>query len=122
MSLLHPTTGDIWDRLLLVKIKIEKAKAVKKPCAHFEKEMYELAEEAARRPEPRADLISDIMHLHMAIWDGIDTMMARPTITDENAKAIANTGVNLQVWNTERIRIKAEIDKFTGEYVGEEKV
>ncbi len=125
MSLLHPTTSDIWDRMIVLQLKIEHGARANKPTAHFQKEYAELAEALSRKPFAHVveqEQLDDLRMLHAAIWDGVAVMMEKPAITDKNARSLAKTAVNLQAWNGERVRIKQEIDKATGEYVGEEKI
>jgi hypothetical protein len=122
MSLLHPTTSDIWDRIIVLQLKIEHATREGKPSAHFSAELKELSCVAHDRRFPSADHLGDLRSLHEAIWDGIAMMTARPMVTAENAMQLAKMAVNLQVWNGERVRIKHEIDKITGEYTGQEKI
>jgi hypothetical protein len=125
MSLLHPTTSDIWDRMIVLLLKIEHGKRAGKPTAHFQKEYAELSHALLGKQFTAAvsqECIDDLKKLHRAIWEGIAVMMERPTVTDENAHRLAKIAVNLQAWNGERVRIKHEIDKATGEYVGEEKI
>ena len=111
--------------MIVLQLKIEHGTRAGKPTAHFQREYAELAEALAGKPFAAAVLpeyLEDLRMLHAAIWDGVAVMMAKPKITDDNAYALAKTAVNLQVWNGERMRIKHEIDKATGEYVGEEKI
>ena len=125
MSLLHPSTSDLWDRMIVLLLKIEHGTRAGKPTAHFQREHAELAAALASKPFASAvseEQVADLKRLHAAIWDGIDVMTARPMVTKANAMQLASTAISLQVWNRERVRIKHEIDKATGEYEGEEKV
>ena len=126
MSLLHPTTSDIWDRIIVVRMKIAACQFAGKPVGHFQAELQELEETISGGwPEPNQELLMRLADLHKKIWDGIDKMMeaakALPSAVEAFA-ALGLLGINLQRWNRERVRIKEMIDKATGEFTGEEKL
>lgn len=124
MSLLHPSVSDIWDRIVILQLKIEHAARAGKPVVHFAREYEELCCELPNRPQVPGILeyVEDLKKLHAAIWDGIAVLTARPVVTKENAMQLAATAVNLQSWNLQRVKVKERIDRETGEYKGEEKV
>jgi hypothetical protein len=126
LSLLKPTTGDIWDRIIVLQLKLDHALKQKKSLSHFANEMAALGNVARTKMLPSKDKLDRLKELHRLIWDGIDLMLSTKADAVEDsvgiARHVAKTAIDIQAWNAERIQIKHDIDKTTGEYVGEEKV
>ncbi len=120
MSLLHPTVGDMVDRLIVLELKIAVGKEKGKPVAHFEAERTEIDRELDGRMAPSL-LSRELERLNAAIWAGIDEIMLT-TVTPDNSMRLALLAAYVQKWNAERVRCKGMIDMHFNQFQGEEKL
>jgi hypothetical protein len=106
MSLLHPTTGEMWDRVAVLNLKISNGSAAGKDVRHFEEERAEISVVLLRRDDSVSmELLDELVQTHAAIWPLIET--SPPELLRLNAR---------------RVAIREEIDKATGEFRGNEKI
>jgi hypothetical protein len=109
VSLLHPTTGDLWDRYLVLTMKIHYGKAAGLNVSHFKDEQAEVAVVLFDRKQSQTPAIlglsAELADVHDAIWPLTKT--SPPELLRLNAR---------------RTEIREEIDKLTGEFRGPEKV
>ena len=106
MSLLHPTTGEIIDRLTLVELKIEHCQKNGLPCEHFLDEARELGALLFMEELPVLKLMEELKIIHKKIWDLLET----------------DSSSVLRAANQQRYALREAIDKLTGEWKGNEKV
>lgn len=105
MSLMRLTTGQMCDRVAVLRLKIEHGSKAGKDVAHFEAEIQEIMAALTARPMPAAVLLGELYEVNAAIWRLIET--SPPELLRLNAR---------------RAAIREEIDKAAGEYRGPEKV
>ena len=106
MSLMHPTTGEMYDRVAVLELKIEHGTATGQKVSHFTEEMLEIIS-ALRSRGKKIDrsVREELVKVHVAIWN---MLPLSPT--------------ELLELNARRVAIREEIDKLTGEFKGPEKV
>jgi hypothetical protein len=96
---------------------------------HFRVEKEVVEEAIERRPQhPKTGPIVDqLIQVNERMWAGVEFVENASreypqTLPKKVALAVAQVAVDLQRWNRERYALIHEIDRLTGEYVGQEKV
>lgn len=115
MSVLRPTTGALWDRRIVLGLKIE---TNRRP--HFLQELGELTEAISRRQMPAANLLDCLREIHQEMFGLLDAIRGA-VVTEENAMELARKAVHLQQLNLQRYQIVEDIDLEAGEFAGKEK-
>ena len=106
MSLLHPTLGELYDRAVILQIKICKGRDKGVPVTHFEDELAAIAEVIKSRPVSMTAVVrKELLETHEALWDLVEA--SPPELLRLNAR---------------RVALREEIDRASGEYRGPEKV
>jgi hypothetical protein len=106
VSLLHPTTGELYDRAVILSLKIQHGEETGKDIKHFRDELAEISAAICERGTKIAPVVRDeLIEVHGGIWRLIET--SPPELLRLNAR---------------RVAIREQIDRATGEYRGPEKV
>lgn len=108
MSLLKPTVGELIERQIVLRLKLAHT-SEGAFVQHFQRELNNIDDELRRRnvesTVPPA-LVELLQELHTQLWDLVQT----------------DSSPQLLKVNLRRHGVREEIDKFTGEYRGPEKV
>lgn len=109
MSLLHPTLGELLDRLTILDLKVEHAPERQ----HFHQER-EAIRDAILRRFLNEDLLSALVVVNRRLWNCNEIIaVGEPTL---------DLGRKMWELNLERNRLIEAINMAAGEYVGPEKV
>lgn len=104
MSLMHPTLGEMYDRAVVLQLKIDYAQG--KDVAHFREELDEIAAAVrARGFKVDRELRDELINTHVAIWD-----------------MLPQSPPELLALNARRVALREQIDKLCGDWKGPEKV
>lgn len=106
MSLLHPTAGELADRLVVLQIKIEHCRKNGIPCDHLADERQDVLLAVKRYTPDFNKLVGELRAVHEELWTLV--------MTDSSPALLAA--------NRRRWAIREAIDKMTGEWKGPEKV
>lgn len=133
MSLLHPTLGDLIDRFSILTLKQRHSDA-----EHFRTEAIEIGKEVTARLARLSQLTrkeigslgAEVLNINTLLWDKTEEHYREDWIgltssahTDEvRGYRACELLVELRDCNKERIRLKEEIDRLSGEFRGKEKV
>lgn len=112
MNLLHPTTGDLCDRLVILELKLIHAPVRHR---HWEAERMKLTPVIGHVPP---DSLKALYEVHSAMWVMNDEICA---VSQQDHPEPNHLGVQMWLLNQRRIAILEEINQALGEYVGPEK-
>lgn len=113
MSLLHPTTGDLLDRLCVLALKLGKS-------PHFADEVEEIEKALANR-EIKGLHVIQLAMIHLHLWNLTEDQQAFIVGHETDWKG-AEILVSLRRCNEERYKLREEIDRESREFKGAEKV
>lgn len=122
MGITNPSPGELIDRLAILQIKLQKARARKLPYSHFSEEQDQiwgrLSTLVGRLGPETLALAMRLSQVHIKLWDTVDkqrdyvrSQIGAAQILDE-----------LQELNAERVNLRESIDKLLGMYSGAEKM
>ncbi len=113
MSLLHPTLGEKFDRMVVLTIKSGVCDDAGTDGSRFQDEMKEISNSV---PQENKDVCAsfkkELIDIHVEMFDLIGQAEA----------GVEVSSVHLQKLNRRRIAIREEIDKAAGEYKGAERI
>ncbi len=115
MSLLHPTKGQILDRVAALQVKLGRFRLAGKAVAHLQAELDELKCFADQDSAEYYQLHS----LHDKIWDCIVVIEQSEALDDGS---VARTARLAQELNRVRYQIIQAIDERAGQHRGPEKL
>jgi hypothetical protein len=128
MTLLNPTTGELLDRLSILKLKILNGQKLGKYIQHFLDEQNEILEALAAKEDAGID-IEEALVIGREL-EQANTMLWKRT--DEHKYAVEQVTMSFvelyellaALWeaNSSRCSLRARIDRSTGEFQGDEKV
>jgi hypothetical protein len=104
VSLMHPTVGEMIDRLTLLELKFKHGLAAGKDVSHFAEETYEIAKALEGR-WPAPAVVDEMRKIHELLWE-----------------LVKNSPNWLLSANEARHALREKIDMIAGEYRGPEKV
>lgn len=111
MSLLHPTPGELCDRLSIVELKRAAYKRAKRPTAQLYHEAVELRRRVDELPLVCLEPMSGLRRVNQALWRAEDRVRAAaPGDKDE----LAFLAKHIARLNDERVRLVREIDRACG--------
>lgn len=120
MSLLHPTVGEMIDRLGLVALKVQRGQAAGLDVSRFQAEKEELEAVIQARPSFKrlecpagAHLMEQLMRLHEELW---------PLVERADKGDGLLPAADLHRLNRRRHECREELDRLAGEYQGPEKI
>lgn len=126
MSVLQPRVSQLFDRKIILEIKIEKARQYGKEDHHFQVELSEIQRELDLRhfgvEREIKEQLEKLEVVHGTIWHHIGWIESVPEATEENSLSLAQLAINLVQLNKERHFLLEEIDRHFKQYVGKEKV
>ncbi len=127
MTILHPTPGELFDRLCILELKLKDAVERGIPCDHFEEERDEVQKAlTAKAPViTRIDLADATIRLaqvNYRLWELTDEQMSAQNETVADLQRNADILLELRAANRERHRLRGLIDEAFDAYRGAEKL
>lgn len=134
MSLLNPTVGDVYDRLVVLVLKHRAALEAGKPHEHYEQEYDQLASWlggrfGADRFPPGSEgvrIFDQLQKVHQRLWDVIERTAElerrERDLSPAEREELSRLCLQAYRLNRGRVRNKEEIDQICGCYAGPEKV
>lgn len=122
MSLLHPTPGEIADRLTIVELKLSAYRKAGKSAARFAGEAAELRNRLVKfkARDKIQELMSRLADINLTIWKAEDEVRAWRS-PDGHVK-LAEFALRIAKYNDYRSKVIREIDAACGIESVEEKI
>lgn len=108
MSLLHPTPGEMCDRLSIVQLKRAAYKRARRPTAQLYHEAVELRRRVDELPPACLESRSGLRRVNQALWRAEDRVRAAAARDKDELAFLAKHIARL---NDERMRLVREIDR-----------
>lgn len=124
MSILVPTTGQLLDRLEVLRLKLEMARQRGRSVAHFHRECLAVEEEVARRFPRGLDALKeqrrDLELLHARLWHHQQWLQSVECADAENCLPLAQIAIDVCGLGRQRIFLIDTIDRVLNEFTGSE--
>ena len=113
MSLLHPTLGEMFDRVVALTVKVGVCEDEGKDASRFREEIHEICSGISQdKKDLCAKFKKELIDIHVEMFDMIACA----------EKGTEVSSVHLQKLNRRRVAIREEINKESGEYKGPERI
>lgn len=126
MATHNPTKGDLWDRYIVLGLKIRHGWAAKKAIGHFVQEKDAILE--LLRPtfdvQELGALVRDLEMVHQRLWDaaGRQAQIKIEDAWEQSPFVLSLLAVELGELNRRRTLLKEEIEKVLHEWKGADKI
>lgn len=122
MAFIKPSTGDLWDRAIVLELKIMNGWAKEQNVQHFRDELAEIQKIISPSlKEPKLGIILKDMHLiHQRLWDA--TNLQWEAKDDSSPFFMAWLAKETRDLNRKRTELKEKIEKLLGEWKGQDKI
>lgn len=126
MAVINPTKGDLWDRYIVLGLKIRHGWADGKRVEHFVEEKDAILE--LIRPTFKVmelgKLVRDLEMVHQRLWDaaGRQAQIKMEDAWSQSPFVLSLLAVELGQLNRRRTFLKEEIEKLLDEWKGSDKI
>ena len=119
MSLLHPTPGEVMDRMSIVELKIEAYRKSKKDTSRLTAEGRELSEYLTKFPDTHEieSLRNKLVTINLTLWKSEDEVRSC-----RDRMRLYEVALNIAKFNDRRSKVIREIDRNCGVESIEEKI
>lgn len=122
MSFINPSIGDLWDRALVLDLKIINGWAKQQNVEHFRQELSDIEKITSKSLSKKelGPLIKELKHVHERLWDA--TNLQWEAKDDASHFFLAWLAKETRDLNRRRTQIKEEIEKLFNEWKGQDKI
>lgn len=121
----NPTTGELLDRLIILKMKIQAARLGGLPHEHFCKEQDQVVGALAAKDSFSSRLFPHVLELtqvHKELWDAEDRRRSWAKKEWPSNLEASDILRDLGRLNAQRVALRESIDQILGEWDGAEKL
>jgi hypothetical protein len=122
MAFLNPSIGDLWDRALVLDLKIMHGWAQGKDVSHFRQELSDIQRITIKSlgNKDLGKILRELRNVHERLWDA--TSLQWEAKDDASPFFLAWLAKETRDLNRKRTELKEQIEKLFNEWKGQDKI